>query len=380
VKIGIDTHAAEQGGSGNCTYIRGLVRGLARLHDDAEYVLYAIDPGHPFYAELRGHPRFTIRRLWPRQPVARIPLSLALGSFRDRLDVLHVQYVGPPVHRGALVVTIHDLAFLAIPQSFPRLQALRLRWQVRANARRAARVITVSEYSRRDLVEAYGISDDRLVVIHHAPDPSFVPVRDRAVIDALRRTLGIAHRYVLCVGRLNPRKNLLGVLRAFERVRPQLAEPTQLVIAGTRDHQADRLDQAIAASPCRADVLRVGYVPDETLPALYSGAALFVYPSFFEGFGFPPLEAMACGVPVVCSWVTSLPEVVGEAVLLVDPSSVEDIATGMRRVLTDPALRAALVAKGLRRAAEFTWDRTAERTREVYGQAARIRHPDRVPS
>jgi glycosyltransferase involved in cell wall biosynthesis len=370
VKIGIDTHAAERDGSGNGTYIRGLVRALARLPDDVEYVLYALDPGHPFYGELAGQPRIRVRRLWPRAALARIPLSLAAASCRDRLDVLHVQYVGPRYHRGALVVTIHDLAFLRVPESFPPLQARRLRWQVPANARRAAGIITVSQYSKRDIRDTYGIADEKITVTSQAIDPKLAPVRDPAVLAAVRRELGIAHRYVLCVGRLNARKNVVGLLHAFERVRPGLAEPVQLVIAGPRDYRTDELDRAIAASPCQKDVVRPGHVSDEKLPALFSGATVFAYPSFFEGFGLPPLEAMACEVPVICSGVTSLPEVVGDAAVTVDPSSIDDIAAALRAVLSDPGLRATLIRKGRQRVAQFDWHTAAQRTADVYRRAA----------
>jgi glycosyltransferase involved in cell wall biosynthesis len=369
VRIGIDTHAAEGDPSGNGSYIRGLVRALARLPEDVEYVFYALDPGHAFYAEFRVHPRVAVRRLWPRASVARIPLSLAAASWRDRLDVLHVQYVGPPRHRGALVVTIHDLAFLRIPASFPRPLSLRLRWQVRANARRAALVITDSEHSRGDIRDAYGLAEDRIDAIPLAADPAPASGRDAGALETVRRRFGITHRYALSVGRLNARKNLVGLVRAFERVRPGLAEPAQLVIAGAGDFGADTLDRVIAASACANDVRRVGALGGADLAALLSGATAFAYPSLFEGFGLPPLEAMACGVPVICSNTTSLPEVVGDAALTFDPSRTDEIAAALRRVLTEPALRADLIARGQARAARFSWPATAERTLRAYRRA-----------
>jgi glycosyltransferase involved in cell wall biosynthesis len=371
VRIGIDTHAVEEPASGNGTYMRGLVGALARLPADAEYVLYALDPAHPFYDELTLPAHMRVRRLWPRHPVGRIPLALAAATRRDRLDVLHVQYVGPPCHRGALVVTIHDLAFLRLPRSFPPLQSLRLRWQVRANARRAAAVVTASQHSKGDIRRAYGIPERRIAVIPLAADPRMARTATPADIETVRRELGIGHRYVLSLGRLNARKNLVGLVRAFECLQPRLAERTQLVIAGPRDYRTDELDRAIAVSPCRGDILRVGQVRDDRLPALLSGAAVFVYPSFFEGFGFPPLEAMACDVPVVCSAATSLPEVVGDAAVMVDPASTDAIAGAVHSVLNDPAMRAALVAKGRRRLAAFSWRATAERTVDVYREAAK---------
>ena len=373
MRVGIDAHAAEGGPSGNGSYIRGLLPALARLDDDVEYVAYALDPGHPFYGDFHAHPRVTVRRLWPRPALVRIPLALAAASRRDRLDALHVQYVGPPCHRGSLVVTIHDLAFLRIPRAFPRLQSLRLRLQVRANARRASVVITDSEHSKRDLVTAYGIDEGRIHVIPLAADPRLTRVRDPATLEAITRKFGITHRYVLSVGRLNARKNLVGLVRAFERVGPGLAEPAQLVIAGPRDFGADALDRAIAASTCASDVLRVGAVSADDLPALLSGATAFAYPSLFEGFGLPPLEAMACGTPVICSNTGSLPEVVGDAALTFDPSAVDDIASALRRVLTDATVRADLAARGSARAARFSWRTTAELTLGAYRHALRAR-------
>src|SRR5712692_6650253 len=218
MRIGIDTHAAEQDGTGNGSYVRGLVRAFAARGGDDEYVLFAIDPRHRFYASLSSRARVVVRPLWPRPALLRIPLALAAASYRERLDVLHVQYVAPPQHRGARVVTLHDLAFLHVPGSSPALERWRLRWLVPVNIRRAAGLIAVSEYARRDIVATYGIAPDRISVIHDAPDPNFQPVRDEAALAGVRRRLGIRERYVLSVGRLNPRKNLLGLLQAFERV------------------------------------------------------------------------------------------------------------------------------------------------------------------
>jgi len=366
VRIGIDTHAAEQDGTGNGSYVRSLVQALCALGGDEQYVLYALDPGHPFYAAFGSRPNVVVRHMWPRPAVLRIPLALAIASYRDRLDVLHVQYVGPPWHRGARVVTLHDLAFLHVRESFPRTQRWRLRWLVPVNARQAAAVIAGSEFSKRDIQATYRIPPDRITVIPDAADARFRPVRDPAVLAALRERLGIRARYVLSVGRLNPRKNLVGLLRAFELIRPRLADPLQLVIAGPRDFGTDQLDAAIAASPCRGDVIRVGYVSDDDLPALYSGAAVFAFPSLVEGFGLPPLEAMACGAPVVCSNAASLPEVVGDAAILVSAGSVEELADALCRVLTELDLHAKLVDRGLERAAWFSWHATARRTLEVY--------------
>ena len=369
MRIGIDTHAAERPAGGNTSYIRGLVRALAALDGDEHYVLYALDPGHAFYAELPPNPRLSVRRLRPRSAVLRIPVALAAASVRDRLDVLHVQYVGPRWHRGASVVTVHDLAFLRVPESFPPLQRWRLTWQTRANVARAAAVITGSQHAKREIECEYDPPPGRVTAIYDAPDGRFADRPDERALAALRERLNLRHRYVLTVGRMNPRKNLLGVLRAFERARPELAEPAQLVIAGPRDYAAAALETAVAASPQGRDVVLAGCVAEAELPALFAGAAVFLFPSFYEGFGLPPIEAMAAGLPVVSSGAGALAEVLGDAALLIDPADVEDIAAALRRVLSDPALRAGLIERGRRRAAQFTWEDAARRTRDVYRRA-----------
>jgi glycosyltransferase involved in cell wall biosynthesis len=380
VRIGIDTHAAERTGSGNCSYIRGLVRALVELDRDTEYVLYANDEQHPFYESLPVATNVSVRRLWPAAAILRVPLALAWASYRDRLDVLHVQYSAPPRHRGSLVLTIHDLAFLRVPWSFPRAQRWRLRTQLRATIPRVAAIITVSQFSKRELQAVYGLSPERITVVHDAPAQQFTTAVAATGVDGVRRRLGIRHPYVLSVGRQNPRKNVLGVLRAFERVRSLRAEPLQLVVVGPPDYRAADVRRAVERSPDRAEVICAGLVDDADMPALFSGASVFLYPSFYEGFGLPVVEAMACGTPVITSRSASLPEVVGDAAVLVDPMRQDDVAAALLRVLDDAGLRASLAERGPAQAATFRWEAAARRTIDVYRLAASPGVPPAAPS
>lgn len=370
LRIGIDTHAAEDEGTGNGSYVRGLVKAMTALAPRHRYFLYATRPQHSFYAPLAALPHVRVRTLRPRHPLWRVPVGLALASHSDALDVLHVQYVGPPLHRGALVVTVHDLAFLRVPKSFPPLLRKRLRCQVRTNVRRAAAVITSSEFSRADLCATYALAEDAVTVVPCAADECFTPQVGGRDVEEVRRRFGLAERFVLFIGRLNPRKNVAGLIDAFELVRSRQREPLQLVIAGRADFGGTQLTRRIEQSPHRRDIHRLGPVPDALLPALLCTAAVFVYPSFFEGFGLPPLEAMACGTPVICANNSSLPEVVGDAARLVDAADHGELARAIEEILSNPELRAQMSARGLAQAKRFDWPSSAERTLAVYRRAA----------
>jgi glycosyltransferase involved in cell wall biosynthesis len=367
MRIGIDIHAVEQDGSGNCTYMRGLVQGLARVDTGNEYVLYGTRLEHPFYETLRRLRRFEIRRLWPGVAPLRIPLTLAMRSALDRLDLLHVQYGGPPWLRGRLVSTIHDAAFAVVPETFSPSERLWMPRLIRLTARRATMVLTGSEFARRHVAGWAGIPIERVCVTYYGVGPEFAPVPAGPARDAVLARYGISSPFVLSLGRLNLRKNLLRVVEAFERLaRPGL----QLVIGGVADSHSDVLAKRLQDSPSRAAIRRVGFIAAADLPAVLSAAAVFVYPSLFEGFGLPPLEAAACGAPVIASNVTALPEVLGDGALLVDPTDTEAVATALERTLTDGELRAELRRRGLQRAAQFTWDAAAQRTLAAYSQAA----------
>lgn len=264
------------------------------------------------------------------------------------------------------VVTIHDCAFVDHAESCSPAFSRWYRWLIPRLARRVRRIITVSNYSQQRLAEFTGVKPDKIEVIYNGVDPRFKPV-DANTIEGLRRRLGLPPRYVLAVGSLAPRKNLLRLFEAWRQLRLP-GDDVKLVVAGTTTHT---LRQA-GWSDLPESVQLLGYVPDEDLPALYCGAQLFVFPSLYEGFGLPILEAMGCGVPVVCSRTTSLPEVAGDAALLFDPNDPEAIGEAICKVLADPGLQVTLSSGGRTRAAEFTWDRSAKQTWQVLVEAANI--------
>jgi glycosyltransferase involved in cell wall biosynthesis len=293
------------------------------------------------------------------------PFALERASERAGADVLHVPT--PALVRAGrvpLVVTVHDL----LPLRMPELFTLETRWHTRAWAkfvRRATRVITPSAYTRDEVIELLGIREDRVVAIAEGADSRFSPVEvDR---DRLRAELGITGRYVLSVGTLEPRKNLGTVLRVFRQVSKRVADVALVIVGGGGWRNEDFEAELGGAGIDRVHL--TGFVSDERLIELYAGTACFLYPSLGEGFGLPPIEAMACGAPVVVSDRPALPEVTGDAALRAPPADVERLAEHVVRVLQEPALAARLRAAGLARAERFTWDAAAEQTARVYRQA-----------
>ena len=266
------------------------------------------------------------------------------------------------------VCTIHDLIPLDHPEWFsPSFVAL-YRWLLPRLAKRLRHVIAISNFTKARVVELLKI-DERLVsVIPNGVDPEFCP-QPAKKIDAVRRSLGIASRpYALCVGSLEPRKNLKTLLRAWAVLPDAIRSEFQLVIAGPKGDSGVFRDAEISQLP--PDVLLTGYVPQQDLPALYAGAAVFIYPSLYEGFGLPPLEAMACGVPVVTSSTSSLPEVVGDAAVLINPEDVEDLACGIEQALTNDSLRQEHITRGLDRARGLSWDSSAQQTWQLLAREA----------
>ncbi len=290
------------------------------------------------------------------------PMRLLLNQ---PYDIFHQMWVStdPAVPSHKLVVTMHDTVALKWPEDEGVLfkQAGRL-------LRRAQAVITVSEFSRNDIIETFDVKPDRVHKIYNGCDHTMYNTTCNSnQIDQTLNQLGISLPYLLYVGGQTPRKNLPGLIKAFALVQRKNSFPHQLILAGPFNHLRPEIDEAIAVSGCSEDIRVLGYVPNESLPVLYQGAAALIFPSLYEGFGLPVIEAMACGTPVVTSNTTSLPEVAGDAAKLVDPKSIEDIARGILQIIEESdTARAERVKKGIMQSEKFSWKRCAEEHLAVY--------------
>lgn len=361
MRIALDCRTVTAPKTGDRTYALNLMRALARVDAENEYFLYTWEPTtltdleapnfHPVV--LPASPRW----LWT-------PLSFPRDLARRGADLAHVQYIIPPSSPRPVTTTIHDVAFRRFPELFPLKHRLLLNWLIPMAVEHSAAVITGSEATKRDLLEFYDVRPEKVHVTPYAADPVYRPMDREEARQAVRRRLRVPVPYILSVGVLQPRKNLPRLVRAYNRIANSI--PHRLVLTGKEGWASEELRAAVAEAPPGNQPVFTGYVADADLPVLYAGADLFCYPSLYEGFGLPPLEAMACGTPVLTSNVSSLPEVVGEAGLTVDPRDEAAIADGIRSLVEDPERRLALAEAGLRRAAEFSWDRTAQETVAVY--------------
>jgi glycosyltransferase involved in cell wall biosynthesis len=289
------------------------------------------------------------------------------------LDLFHSpDFVLPPVSRALSVLTVHDLAFLLYPECAEANLRAYLERAVPRSARRADFIVADSENTRNDVICLLGVPPEKVAVVPGGVEASFRPVEDPARLTELRDRLRLgAAPFILSVGLIEPRKNLPVLFDAYRALRDRKQLPHLLVVAGNRGWlSADTIEHA-QRSPYRDDIRFVGFVSEGDLPVLYSAAAAFAFPSLYEGFGLPPLEAMACGTPTVVSRASSLPEVAGDAALQVDPRDVEELAAALELLVLDDLLRADLRARGLQRARDFSWPAAARKQLDVYERLTR---------
>jgi len=373
LRIAIDAHSVGTGLGGNESYATNLIEALAEIDQVNRYTLYVTKRVAVERFSNRW-PNFSVRSTLPHTPLIRIPLTLSGELRRNPVDVLHVQFTSPPFSPCPVVVSIHDLSFEHLPQTFKWRSRKQLRITVRRSAREASQVIALSEYARNDIVNTYQVNPEKISAIPLAAAAHFRPIRNEEKLQGVRQTYGIDGEYILSVGAIQPRKNLDRLVSAYSRLRrakPEVKLP-KLVLAGKCAWLYDETLRAIKELKLSDSVILTGYVPESDLPALYSGALCFIYPSYFEGFGLPPLEAMQCGVPVIVGDQTSLPEVVGDAGVLVDPFDADALAAAIEKVISDSDLRARLSVQGLARAQLFNWRETARQTLAVYRIASGV--------
>jgi glycosyltransferase involved in cell wall biosynthesis len=367
MRFAVDAHAIGRHLTGNEVYVRSLLGALATRSPECEFVAY-VSSGDALGALPGG---IRLRRV-AANPFLRLGLNLSAKVWRDRPELLHVQYTAPLACPVPVVVSVHDVSFLEHPEYFPRERAWQLQLTVRQTVKRAAKVLTGTEFSRSSILRAYGdLREDQVVAVPNAAATDFRPVAREMAVAAVRDQFSIASPFLLSVGDLQPRKNQIGLIRAFARfVRAYPQFPHHLVLAGKDTWYAERVREAARESGVSGRIRFLGFVSDRDLLQLYNACDLFVFPSFYEGFGLPALEAMACGRAVACSNTSALPEVVDGAAILFDPYAEDEIVRAIADLLLEAELKARMERLGLQRAAHFSWQKTAQKTLEVYFEVA----------
>jgi glycosyltransferase involved in cell wall biosynthesis len=365
VRIGIDLHAINDFMQGSQTYIYNITKSLMEIDDSNEYFLYFTSKESIFEALFLQKKNVHCKIIKPATRFIRIPIAFPLKLAIDRVDIFHCQYMGWKFS-CPFVVSLHDIIHETAPKLYPTFNRYLMSLFYPISARLAAKVLTISNYTKEQIFKIYKIPRNKIEVIYCGVSNEFRVIKDQTKIKHIVAKYGIQGPYILFVGRIEPRKNIIRLIRAFLALRSETKINHKLVIAGMKDEQFKNFNRQIDKMQSEESVLFAGRVSQSDLPYMYNGADLFVYPSYGEGFGLPPLEAMACGVPVITSNTTSLPEVVGDAGVMIDPYDTGELVASMKRLLSDESHCHRLRQAGLQRAAHFTWEEAAKETLKVY--------------
>ena len=375
IRIGIDISRTVEEATGVGYYAKNLVHALAKVDAENDYLLYGIfydcfpkhwkqapiPKSHNFILHQKNSLSWLVRKKWENG-----------GRYKEKLlggiDILHsTAFTMPPVFGPKVIVTIHDLSIFAFPQHHTEANYQFVNRNVHQAARRASFIIAVSESTKKEIMRFFHVPEEKIAVVYEAAGEIFCNTKfsDDCLI-RMKKKYKINKRYFLSVGSIEPRKNLASALIAFKALLEIRRIDYQFVIAGGKGWKNESFYQLLKKLNIDDYLVFTGYVPEEDLPALYQGAEVFVYPSFYEGFGLPVLEAMASGTPVITSNTSSLPEVAGNAALLVNPTEIFDLYEAMEALVTNPSLREELKGKGLEQSKKFTWEKTARQTLEIY--------------
>jgi glycosyltransferase involved in cell wall biosynthesis len=370
MNVTIDVSPAVHQRAGLGRYVGELVKALQAVVGEELHL-------STFFAEAqRARPEGTIKALphyrsrlgykpWRLAAMVSSYARVPFDGYYGKPQLVHATDHLLPHLRAASVFTLHDLIFEIYPEHHKRYNYTFLKLMMPRFLRGADRIIAVSQHTRADAVRLYGINEDKITVIYEGVDPRYQPGHDPRALATARARYNLPEQFILHVGTIEPRKNLASLLDAFAVLKSEF-NGLKLVLVGKKGWLYDSFFQKLAASGLEGEVLFPGFVAEEDLPLVYQLATVFAFPSVYEGFGLPPLEAMACGVPVVCSNASSLPEVVGEGGLLIDPHDTTELTTALRRVLHDDSLRRELSSRGVEQAARFSWEKAARETLDVY--------------
>jgi glycosyltransferase involved in cell wall biosynthesis len=351
------------------TYERCILEALARLDGENRYHTYCLSGAAPKLLPA-PHPRLQHHVLRPQSlRVVGTALDLPWRLLRDRIDLLHVPFTPPPWSATPYVFTHHCFSTFNHPEFYDPAILYRLNSLLKIGLRKARQIICVSRCTLELTADLFKLDRSRMHTIYNGVGAQYKPVDAQIARSHVATRFGVHDPYLLYLGKVETRKNIARIVQAFDQFRSEAGEPIKLLIVGRRSPRVQGIDEALSQARHRQDILEIGYADDADLPALYSGALAFVFPTLWEGFGIPVAEAMACGTPVITSNLSSLPEVAGDAGVLVDPYRVEDIAAAMYRLWTDSALRQTLRERGLVNARRFSWDNAARQTMQVFGQA-----------
>jgi glycosyltransferase involved in cell wall biosynthesis len=375
-RIGIDFHVVSGIYQGVRTYLSNLIEAMLKIENELTYFIYAKNP-EEFTRWQNDHSKVTPKKLPSSSGRFNLLIGFPICAIRDKLSLFHSQYVLPMFLSCKSVLTIHDILFESNPEFFPELHRRLLKFFVPFSAKRASRIIADSEFTKKQIIQYYNIPEGKVTVIYLGSSDKFIPIKNINLITSVLGKYGIKKKYILFVGRIEPRKNIVGLLKAFDFIKKRGKKDLCLVIVGNQDKifNEKELINKIEKLELSSDIIFTGGISEEDLPVLYNGAEVLVYPAFAEGFGLPVLEAMACGTPVITSNTTSLPEVAGDATLLVNPYNFTEIGESLERVLYNPQIRKELSDKGLQKAKQFSWDKAARKTLEVYHDILDIHTP-----
>lgn len=371
MKVAIDVRTVLSNRSGVGNYVLHLIQNLRKVDPESAYFFLSLKENLPFLGDLApeqnplltvfSHESHPLGDFWEH-------FILPHRLMKTGIDIFHGPASLIPFRKDhyRVVVTIHDLVAFLFPETIPLKYGAYMRYLLRQAVRKANRIISVSQHTRQDLIEILKVPSEKITVIHEAPSPIFRPYDPNRVRTFLRERYGIQKKYIYHLGNIEPRKNLIVLLEAFTRVCQELGPEYQLVVSGQKGWLIRSLSHFLRDYPMRDQVLFTGYVPMEELPFFMNGAELFVFPSLYEGFGLPVLEAMSCGTPVISSNRSSIPEIVGSAGILVDPTDTGELADRIVYLLRNREARRHLSQLGQAQAARFSWEKVARETLDVY--------------